>query len=355
MRIFVIGGTVVNSTEPKYQEQKLLLNSVCRQLGRSIAKAGHSAIVCSPFENSADLEVMRGFAEIPQPRPAIEIHYPDSDEVRARLNEVIQELGITTVSRYPYPPPQTDEKESWRYAWLLCQLNAIEHSQVTVAIGGQSDGSANMLLLLAEGKQKPLLPIPFLGGAANQAFYRHRYELTDRLGQATDILQDPGRITEFVHLADNLVNGGSVAPKVQGHRPRFFISYPRARPAEADYAETILRRRNMPVFRDETDFGAGHEIPNKIQEAIYSADVFVAVWCREYACSPWCFDELELALERHAQKLLELWILCVDETRIVPRRARDLVYYQIKSRDELEGRIVSLLDKLEENFSQKNG
>lgn len=347
MRIFVIGGTTLDSADSKYQEQKVLLNSVCRQLGRSIAKAGHSVIVCSPFENSADLEVMRGFAETPQPRPAIEIHYPDSDGVRFRLNEVIQELELTTVSRYAYSPPQLENKESWRYAWLLCQLNAIDRSQVIIAIGGQPDGSANMLLLLAAGKQKPLLPIPFLGGAANQAFYEHRYELADRLGQAIDILQEPDRVSEFIHLSENLVDTGSVTPKVQGHRPRFFISYPRARPADADYVETILRRRNMPVFRDETDFGAGHEIPSKIREAIYSADVFVAIWCREYACSPWCFDELELALERHTQKLIELWILCVDETRIVPRRARDLVYYQIKSRDELEGRVVLLLNRLE--------
>jgi len=52
-----------------------------------------------------------------------------------------------------------------------------------------------------------------------------------------------------------------LATKTQGHQLRFFISYPRTRPAEADYVETVLRRQNMLVFRDETDFSARHEIP----------------------------------------------------------------------------------------------
>ncbi len=354
MRIFVIGGTTVNPTDPMFQKHKADLERACNQLGRSLCTAGHSAIICSPFENSADLEVMRGFAETPPRRPAIEIHYPDSPAVQTRLDEVLRQLALSTVSRHPHPPPQADTQEAWRYAWLLCQLNAIERSHVTIAIGGQPDGSANMLLLLAEGRQKPLLPIPFFGGAASQSFYRRRYELTDRLGEGIDALQDSARIDEIIHLAECLVDGRSaLATKTQGHRPQFFISYPRARPAEADYVETILSRRNMLVFRDETDFGAGHEIPRKIQEAICSADVFVVLWCREYACSPWCFDELELALERRAEGRSELWILCVDETRIVPRRARDLVYYQIRSRDELEGRIVALLDRLEDTNRPK--
>jgi hypothetical protein len=206
-----------------------------------------------------------------------------------------------------------------------------------------------MLLLLAEGRQMPLLPIPFLGGAAQQAFYRHRYELEDRLGKELEVVQDTTQVRELVKLAERLADV-KVVPKSltpPRSRPQFFVSYARARPAEADYVETILRRRNMPVFRDESDFGAGHEVPSQIREAIHSASVFVVLWCKEYACSPWCFDEIEIALERHAQNKMNLWILCVDETRIVPRRARSLLYYQVQSREELEGRLVTLLDQLQ--------
>ncbi|RBN36039.1 hypothetical protein DMN50_37535, partial [Priestia megaterium] len=68
------------------------------------------------------------------------------------------------------------------YAWLLCQLQALESCQTIIAIGGKLDGSANMLLLLAESKRKKILPLSFLGGAAEQSFYRKRYELQDIFG-----------------------------------------------------------------------------------------------------------------------------------------------------------------------------
>lgn len=76
-----------------------------------------------------------------------------------------------------------------------------------------------------------------------------------------------------------------------------FISYARKRPHEADYIETLLRRRNISVFRDESEFGAGEDIPIQIEEHIHRANTFIAVYCTEYACSPWCYDELELALD----------------------------------------------------------
>jgi hypothetical protein len=109
-----------------------------------------------------------------------------------------------------------------------------------------------------------------------------------------------------------------------------------------------LRRRNLTVFRDERDFGAGRPIPSEITEFIHRADVFVTIWCREYACSPWCFDELVLALERHAAGALTLWLLCVDDTRIVPPGARDLTNYPARNREELERHILTLLEQREQ-------
>ncbi len=80
-----------------------------------------------------------------------------------------------------------------------------------------------------------------------------------------------------------------------------------------------------------------------IEENIYKSNTFIAVYCAEYACSPWCYDELELALDLAEKEQIEIWILCVDDTRIVSKRARELVFYQVKRREEIEGKIVSLL------------
>ena len=111
----------------------------------------------------------------------------------------------------------------------------------------------------------------------------------------------------------------------------------------ADPIELILRRRGITLFRDESDFKAGSNIPIKIQEEIFKADTFIAVWCKDYACSPWCMDEIEMALDRIDS--INLWIICVDKTRIVPKRARDLLNYPVHNREELEGILLKLLSK----------
>jgi hypothetical protein len=192
-----------------------------------------------------------------------------------------------------------------------------------------------------------VLPFPFLGGAAAQVFQARRYELGDRLGSGVDLLHQQEGIDQAVTLAEQL-SGGELAKALQATPLRFFISYPRSRPHEADFVETTLRRRNFQVFRDERDFEAGRPIPREITESIHRANVFVAIWCKDYACSPWCFDEFELALNRHEQSGLALWILCVDDTRIVPPAARSLVNYPARSREELERHVLTLLEQIQQ-------
>jgi hypothetical protein len=129
--------------------------------------------------------------------------------------------------------------------------------------------------------------------------------------------------------------------------PVVFISYPRVRSEPADVVEMTLRRHGITVIRDEHDFGTGHAIPSEIREGIHRATVFVVTWCREYACSPHCFDELELALDRHERGELLLWIIAVDDTRVVPPRARTLLYQRGQTRDELMGTLSRLLREIQ--------
>jgi hypothetical protein len=197
-----------------------------------------------------------------------------------------------------------------------------------------------MLLLFAESKRKFILPFPFMDGISNQSFYRKQYELKDRLGEAYLFLQDENKYLDVLNSCEKAFDTTST---YEEEEPKVFISYSRTRPSEADYIENILRRLGLQVFRDESEFGADHEIPNEIREAIYNANVFVAVWCAEYACSPWCFDEFEIAMDRKETGKMKLWVLCVDDTRIVPTRARNLLNYRVRSREEIEGTILKLL------------
>ncbi|MPM73693.1 hypothetical protein SDC9_120675 [bioreactor metagenome] len=52
---------------------------------------------------------------------------------------------------------------------------------------------------------------------------------------------------------------------------------------------------------------------------------------------------MELALDRHGSGKLKLWIMRIDDTRIVPSRARSLLNYYVRTREEIEGRILNLL------------
>lgn len=203
----------------------------------------------------------------------------------------------------------------------------------------------SLLLPLAESRRKCILPLRFIGGAAADCFERQRHFIQDKLGGNIHVLGEPTRISEIIGLLVPLASE-RISPSPGRPAQKFFISYPKARPEEADFVETTLRRRNYSVFRDEKDFGAGHVLTQEIDQYLYQSDVFIALWCREYACSPWCFDELEVALGLQVEGRLSVWMLCLDETRIVPPKARPLVHYPAHSRNDLEGALLRLLDSI---------
>ncbi|MBY3252157.1 toll/interleukin-1 receptor domain-containing protein [Rhizobium laguerreae] len=119
------------------------------------------------------------------------------------------------------------------------------------------------------------------------------------------------------------VDGSKIVPP-----RRFFISYPRERSAAADQVEALLRRRNAEVFRDDDSFEVGAEITGEIRRNIVRSYVFLALYCREFMLSPWCFDELEFAFERSGNGLLRIALLCLDDSRVVPPQARTLAAYR---------------------------
>lgn len=343
MKVFVIGGTTVPPDNDKYPKELKILERSMRQLGKDLIGAKHDLLVCSPYLGSADLEAVRGATESVHAKKGInvEFHFPRTESISEEVTRLKETLSIKKAKSFFHLPPADDSIEALKYAWLLAQLSAMDRSHAIVAIGGKLTGSASLLLPLAEEKRKQILPLTFLGGAAEQSFFRQRYALEDRFSKRIAILNDIGRVEEAVSLLDDLAHPQDAGEKEESRR--FFISYPRSRPQDADFIEMILRRRNQIVFRDEHDFGAGQPIPAEIDQLLYQADVFVAIWCKEYACSPWCFDELDMALKRHKEGRLTLWLLCVDDTRVVPPAARELLNYPISSRENLEGTILKLL------------
>lgn len=359
MKIFIIGGTTVDPKQQakEFNDEIKVLQDTMPVLGQELTKKGHDILVCSPFEDSADFAIVNGIApsETDSDSASVEFHYPESEFVKGKITALCERLGLTPrLCAYPAPPDLQASRETLRYAWLLAQLRALDKSHAVITVGGKTNESANLLLLLAEGRRHHVLPLTFLGGAAAQSFQRRRYQLSDSLGDdRLHMLADPKFIHEIPSLLESLV---SEQPTRHEHRKakHFFISYARSRPSEADFVEMTLRRRNYSVIRDEHDFGAGRSLPNEISEYIYSANVFVVLWCREYACSPWCFDELDLALKLKHEGKLTLWLIRLDDTRIVPPGARKLIDYQARTRKELEDLILRLLEQLESRNMKNN-
>lgn len=344
MKVFVIGGTTVPRDNSKYPQELKALEQSMSRLGKRLIGVGHELLVCSPYPGSADLEVVRGAAQSARVGKGgkVEFHHPHTDSITEEVMRLKKTLSISQAKSFFHLPPIDPSPEALRYAWLLAQISAMDHCHAIVAVGGKLNGPASLLLPLAEEKRKHILPLTFLGGAAEQSFFRQQFTLKDRLGNGVAILNECERVEKAVSLLGELDRPQDAGEK--GEARRFFISYPRSRPQEADFIEMILRRRNQIVFRDEHDFGAGQPVQAEIDQHLYQADVFVAIWCKEYACSPWCFDELDLALKRHREGTLALWLLCVDDTRVVPPAARELLNYPISTRRELEGTVLNLLE-----------
>lgn len=138
-------------------------------------------------------------------------------------------------------------------------------------------------------------------------------------------------------IIDDLLNF-----KNSDHVKKIFISYPREKTDIADYLEMILRR-NIIVFRDESDFTPGASIQNEIIQKLNDSNVFISLWCKENACSPWCYDEFEIALDKNQKSEMSIIILQIDDTRMIHPRARDIITYPVNSKGDIQNIVNKIL------------
>jgi len=339
MKIMIVGGSPSFSSVEETKRSSIVCEESVSLIAKLLVEKGHEIIVCSPFVGSADYVALNGIAAATRPC-RLEFHYPDMPEVRDKIEEWDDRLANAKLDRFPHFPPETDDKGALQHAWLLSQLSALDRASALVAVGGRIGGSAELLLKLAHSRKFPILPITILKGALARFFDTHRYEYDDILGSDVDVLHSVDRIERIPDLIAKLTSRRSKGSQ-QGNR--VFVSYARTQSSMADFVEMALRRRGIDVVRDEASFEPGHAIPNEIQEKILSAQIFIALWSLDYASSPWCFDEIEFALDRQESGALDIWFIQLDDTRIVPPRARNKVTYKAVNRAELKAVIDSLI------------
>lgn len=339
MKIMIVGGSPSFSSIEDTERSSIVCEESVSQIAKLLVEKGHEIIVCSPFAGSADYVALNGIAAATRPC-RLEFHYPDILEVRDKIEDWDNKLPNATMDKFPHYPPETDDEGALRHAWLLSQLSALDRASALIAVGGRIGGSAELLLKLAHSRRFPILPITILNGASARFFDTHRYEYDDIFGSDVDALHSADGIERIPDLIAKLTSKRSQISQ-QGNR--VFVSYARTQSSMADFVEMALRRRGIDVVRDEASFEPGHAIPDEIQEKIISAQIFIALWSLDYASSPWCFDEIEFALDRQESGALDIWFIQLDETRIVPPRARNKVTHKAVNRDELKAVIDTLI------------
>jgi TIR domain len=340
--VFVIGG-VTGETKDAEAERPRLHNASLK-LGRILADAGAQLIVCSPFPDSADYYTVMGYAES-KASGVIQFHSPDHPKVaekRALLRETLGRPGLT-IQDWNYPGPETDDADSWFQAWLLAQLQALDKSAAVVALGGKVSKTANTLLHLAESKGLPIVPFAFLGGAAHRAFARRDWESLSPDFDPSILKSDLG-IDQTIEIANRLlIDRVNRAVGVDQKPRRVFVSFARQDLAMASVLVSSLRSRGIEVLVGDNEIRIDQMIPASIEQAVLKSDVCAVLWSRNYAVSPWCFDELGLAMNQESNGRMKVWLFNLDDSPIVPAQARKLAAISVRSREAIERVIGELV------------
>lgn len=227
MKLFFIGSAVRDDALGSD-----LFASSMRAVGRAAAEQRHELVLCSPYPDSVDLEVLSGAASVNG--FSVEYHFPELPNVRQDIEELCRNHSIATPALFPrLPVIGLDGEADMSRSWLLAQLTAMDSAHAIIAAGGKLSGSASMLLQLAEARRYPVLPLAYLGGAAAESYARLRYTLTDRFGANLTWLNKPGAEGDLMRALGRIT--AEFQPEAMSPAtPRFFISYPKERPAEAD-------------------------------------------------------------------------------------------------------------------------
>lgn len=240
--------------------------------------------------------------------------------------------------------PGPDDSSAWSQAWLLCQLQALEQADVIVSIGGRVSNTANTILHLAEMRQKPLLPFAFLGGASRRAFERRDWAALYP-GFNYSMLEDKTAISRAIEAINYLIVTRTRGSHKYKWPPRtVFIS--RAK-ADSEFGETLQRHLNAGGYRallGDGQVSSSRMVEAAIEEAVLGSDLFVVLWSASYALSKFCYDELDLALRRHAVGDLQIWIFNLDGSDVIPRSARSFPQIVTRTPQSLVTVVQELLE-----------
>ncbi len=132
-------------------------------------------------------------------------------------------------------------------------------------------------------------------------------------------------VTKVIEIANQIVlDKISTDNKILSSPKTVFISRANEDAAIAEDLSKDLKGSEIEVLMGDSSIDSRQMAQATIINNIQESDLFIALWSKHYALSPWCYDELSLALKRAANKSINVWMFCLDNTQIVPTEARKL-------------------------------
>lgn len=346
--VFVIGGHTGETADADAELPRL--HKASWTLGRVLAKAGAQLVICSPFPDSVDYYTAMGYADA-KSGGVIQFHSPTDPKVEKKRRLLRQTLGRPglVIQDWNYPGPELDENDAWFQAWFLAQIQALEKADVVVALGGKVSQTANTLLHLAEAKGLPIIPFAFLGGVAQRLYERRDWK---RLSPGFDasVLTDVDGVEKTIDIANRLLVDRVMQSEGRAERPRVvFVSFAHQDAAMASVLRICLADEEIEVITGDDEIRPDQMIPATIEQAVLRSDVCAVLWSRHYAQSPWCFDELSLALNQQEYGGMKVWFFNLDDSAVVPAQARKLPSISVRSPGAIRNFVSELLGKSSAN------
>ncbi len=311
------------------------LFTAAHELGYTATERGHRILIGSDSPRTIDFYLAAGVRqycdENLDSRAHIEVHWPQTD--KPIYNDMPENVHVL------YNPHHAAEESA--HKWIVSHSRALDEADAVVALGGGI--STNLIGHLAADKGKPTVALPIFGGTSEQLFHslRYRYQSNPDLVVHMPFLTSPWKKDTASHVIQFTE---SLATKLGGNPHTYFISYAWDDCQVADHLETLLRRENRPVIRDETNVRSGVRLTKQVEALIEESDTFIALWGEAFNNSRWCPNELDFALQLNHEngRPSRIALLKVDDHR-APVTYMDYLFLPAKERKERELAIGKLL------------
>ena len=127
-------------------------------------------------------------------------------------------------------------------------------------------------------------------------------------------------------------------------RPKtVFISVARQDSAMAEALGQALTDRGIEVVLGDHEIRSDQMVSASIEQALLRSDTCAVLWSRRYAQSPWCYDELAMALDGQAYRGMKVWLFNIDDSPVVPTQARKLTAIAARSTAAIQSAVGELL------------